>query len=244
MPTGNARYQDRFIDRIDRTEALRYVDQSVQPGDGGWGLIVEGAGFWRVKRAFLFGSGSYLANPRDTNGTPSIIAVLGLPLNTGQFAGLGVNSVPDQYQARLGGTVPIWRGFSGTLAWRMEGLRRYDLFGDSHGWRRPGTAMFVEPGVSYSRGQHTFSFNLPVGYYFNRHRNPYTGTPGDATFPKHIFLSSYTMRLARRLQPQVQPPMPSGPTATTRPAEAARVASTSAAPTPATPFCLPAVFGR
>ena len=33
LPTGNAAYRDRFIGRIDRVEALRYVDQSVQPGD-------------------------------------------------------------------------------------------------------------------------------------------------------------------------------------------------------------------
>jgi hypothetical protein len=64
VPTGNARAQDRFPGRTDTTNALRYVDQSVQPGDGGWGLMMDGNVFWRVKRAFLFASGSYLANPR------------------------------------------------------------------------------------------------------------------------------------------------------------------------------------
>jgi hypothetical protein len=77
----------------------------------------------------------------------------------------------------------------------MEGLRRYDLFGDSHGWRRPGTAMFVEPGVSYANGRHAVSFNVPIGYYYNRRPNPYTGIAGDATFPRHIFISSYSVRL-------------------------------------------------
>jgi hypothetical protein len=208
LPTGNSRFQDKFIDRVDRTEALRYVDQSVQPGDGGWGLMTEAHMFFRVKRVFLFGSGSYLANPKDTNDTPSIIAVLGLPLNTGAFAGLGVNSVPDQYLARVGGTVPVWKGFSASLAWRMEGLRRYDLIGGSHGWRRPGTAMFVEPGFSYSRGSHTVSFNVPLGYYYNRHANPYTGNAGDATFPRHVFLTGYSLRLGKPAAPPVstQPP--------------------------------------
>ena len=123
------------------------MDQSVQPGDGGWGVMVEGQAFWRVKRTFLFASGSYLVNPKETNDTPSIIAILGLPTNTGQFAGLSVNSVPDQYLARAGGTVHVWKGFSATLAWRVEGLKSYDLFGQSFGWRRPGTEMFIEPGV-------------------------------------------------------------------------------------------------
>jgi hypothetical protein len=217
FPTGNSRYQDRFIDRIDRTEALRYVDQSVQPGDGGWGLMLEGHGFWRVKRLFLFGSGSYLANPQDTNDTPSIIAVLGLSTTTGQFAGLGVNSVPDQYLARLGASMAVWKGLGASLAWRMEGLKRYDLIGESHGWRRPGTSMFVEPGVSYSHGPHTISFNVPVGYYFNRHANPYTGIEGDATFPKQIFLTSYALRLGQRAAPapaQSPAPPPTPPPAT------------------------------
>ena len=92
--------------------------------------------------------------------------------------------MPDQYLARAGGTVHVWKGFSATLAWRVEGLKTYDLFGDSFGWRRPGTEMFIEPGVSFSQGPHTVSFNVPFGYYYNRHPNPYTGIAGDATFPR------------------------------------------------------------
>ena len=206
VPTGNSRYQDTFKGRLDGVEALRYVDQSVQPGDGGWGLIMEGQAFWRVKRTFLFASGSYLANPRDTNETPSIIVVLGLPTDTGQYAGLGVNSVPDQYLARVGGSVHLGKGFSASLSWRVEGLRRYDLFGDSHGWRRPGREMFIEPGLSYSQGPHTVSFNVPFGYYYNRLPNPYTGNAGDATFPRQIFLSSYSIRFGRGTRAPSRPP--------------------------------------
>ena len=203
MPTGNSRAQDMFPGRTDPTNMLRYVDQSVQPGDGGWGMMLEAHTFRRVNRALLFGSVSYLVNPRDTNDTPSIISVLGIPL-TGNFEGLGVNSVPDQYLLRAGGVVAIGKGFGASLAWRMEGLSRYDLLGGSHGWRRPGTEMFIEPGVSYSRGPHAFSFHVPFGYYYNRHPNPYTGIPGDATFPRHIFLSSYSIRLGQRA-PTVTP---------------------------------------
>jgi hypothetical protein len=198
FPTGNSRYRDELLDRVTRVEGLNYVDQSVQPGDGGWGLTMEAHAFWHVGRTFLFASGSYLANPKDTNKTPSILAVLGIPTGEGTpNAGLGVNSVPDQYLTRVGATVPVWTGLSVTLAWRMEGLKRYDLFGGSHGWRRPGTEMFIEPGVSYTRGAHTVSFNVPFGYYHNRHANSYTGRPADATFPRQIFLSSYSFRLGR-----------------------------------------------
>jgi hypothetical protein len=231
MPTGNSRFQDRFPGRTDTTNSLRYVDQSVQPGDGGWGVMTDAQAFWLVKRVMLFGTGSYLVNPRDTNDTPSIIAVLGLPLDTGQFAGLGVNSVPDQYLARIGGTVAVWKGFSASLSWRMEGLKRYDLFGGSHGWRRPGTEMFIEPGVNYASGRHTVSFNVPLGYYYNRRANPYTGNAGDATFPREIFLSSYSVRLGKKIAsapvptipaPPTEPNAPSPPEATPKPPETLR----------------------
>lgn len=192
LPTGNDGAQDRFAGRNDGTSALRYVDQSVQPGDGGWGVMMDAQAFWIIDRLMLFGSGSYLANPRDTNDTPSILQILEIPI-TPENQDLAFNSVPDQYLARLGGTMALWKGFSASLAWRVEGLKRYDLFGDSHGWRRPGTAMFIEPGVSYSKGRHTFSLNVPIGYYYNRRPNPYTGVAGDATFPRHIFLTSYSM---------------------------------------------------
>ena len=205
MPTGNSRFQDMFPGRTDPTNALRYVDQSVQPGDSGWGLMTEAHAFWFVNRVMVFGSGSYLVNPKDTNDTPSIITVLGLPA-TGNFAGLGVNSVPDQYLARVGGTVAVWKGLNASVSWRMEGLSRYDLIGGSHGWRRPGRAMFVEPGVSYSRGVHSFAFNVPFGYYYNRYPNPYTGNPGDATFPRHIFLSSYSFRFGKKPLVPTAPP--------------------------------------
>jgi len=214
FPTGNARAQDTFPGRTDPANILRYVDQSVQPGDGGWGMMMEAHGFKAMYRVFLFGSASYLANPRDVNNTPSILTVLGISTAPGTAnAGLGVNSVPDQYMTRLGASVGIWKGIAGSVAWRMEGLRRYDLFGDSHGWRRPGTELFIEPGVSYQYGGHTFTFNVPFGYYYNRRANAYTGNPGDATFPRQVFLSSYSWRFGGKKAalppPTTTPPAPS-----------------------------------
>ena len=71
--------------------------------------------------------------------------------------------------------------------------------------------MFIEPGVSYSRGHHTFSFNVPVAFYYPRHPNPITGNRGDATFPRHIFLSSYSIRLGRPAPPTTPPLPPATP---------------------------------
>jgi len=199
MPTGNPGYKDVYPDRNGQNPLPRFVDQSVQPGDGGWGIMFEVSGFKRIPHAQLFGSGNYLANPRDRNTTTSG-SINRLPPNT-PFAVVDTsyNSVPDQFMVRLGGAVPIGRtGFAGTLAWRVEGLPRYDLIGDSHGFRRPGVEMFIEPGVSYAKGRHIYSFNMPIGYYRNRFTNPYTGSRGDATFPNYIFLASYGYRFGAK----------------------------------------------
>jgi hypothetical protein len=203
VPTGNSSAKDTFPNISGTNPQLKPVDQSVQPGDGGWGLTMDISGFKRTWYATLFGSASYLANPRDRNGTTAIgyniTAAAVPPINAD---GTSYNSVPDQFIARLGGAVPIGRtGLACSLAWRVEGLPRYDLFGKSHGFRRPGVEMFVEPGVSYAKGSHVYSVQIPLGYYRNRFPNPYTGNKGDATFPKYIVLASYGYRFGGSSKP-------------------------------------------
>jgi hypothetical protein len=85
-----------------------------------------------------------------------------------------------------------------SIAWRMEGAPRYDLIGRSDGFRRPGVEMYWEPGLTVTTGRHAVSLNIPIGYYFNRFRNPYTGNPGDSTFPEYVAIATYSMRLGRR----------------------------------------------
>lgn len=203
MPTGNSNAKATFPNIAGTNPQLKPVDQSVQPGDGGWGLTMDLSGFKRIRYATLFGSASYLANPRDRNGTTAIgyniSAAAVPPINPD---GTSYNSVPDQFMARLGGALPIGStGFACSLAWRIEGLPRYDLIGQSHGFRRPGVEMFVEPGASYARGSHVYSVQIPIGYYRNRFRNPYTGNRGDATFPKYIVLASYGYRFGGASKP-------------------------------------------
>jgi hypothetical protein len=211
MPTGNSEAQDFYVDSQGNNPQPRYVDQSVQPGDGGWGVMLEAAGFRQIKRAIVFGSASYLVNPKNISQTPSLtLARLppGVAPNPNQADRL-YNSVPDQYLTRAGVTVPVWKGLAASVAWRMEGLPRYDLIGDSNGFRRPGRAMFIEPGFSYSRNGHTFSLNVPLGYFYHRYPDPNTDREGDATFPRHIFLTSYSIKLGKKppaALPAQQPP--------------------------------------
>jgi hypothetical protein len=44
------------------------VDHSIQPGDGGVGITLDVAAFKGINRFTLFGTATYLVNPRNTNG--------------------------------------------------------------------------------------------------------------------------------------------------------------------------------
>jgi cytochrome oxidase Cu insertion factor (SCO1/SenC/PrrC family) len=202
MPTGNSATMYTYVDSAGNNPRPRYVDQSVQPGDGGWGLTMDLSAFKRIPHAQIFGVVSYLANPRDRNDTTSGSVNRSTSANPSTAADTAFNSVPDQFVARVGGAAPIGStGFAASLAWRVEGLPRYDLIGASHGFRRPGVEMFVEPGFSYAKGGQVYSFQMPIGYYRNRFPNPYTGNAGDATFPNYVFLASYGYRFGGSLKP-------------------------------------------
>ena len=195
-PTGKYDVTDTYPDRTGTNPQDKAVDQSIQPGDGGWGAVVEINGFKRIGRFSYYGSGTYLINPRDTNGTPSLVVGLspGGVITPAQQA-RAENSVPDQYVLRTGLAFALGKSpFAAALGLRMEGLPRYDLIGDSHGFRRPGYETFAEPGVYYSRGGDTWSLNVPIALKRNRRPDPYTGNLGDATFPNHIYLVSFTHR--------------------------------------------------
>ncbi len=195
-PTGAYDVKDEYPDLTGANPTNKAVDQSIQPGDGGWGLLLGVRGFREIGRTTIFGSADYMANPRDTNGTPSIISGLGLSGNPA-FAGLDVNSVPDQYLLRTGVSVPIVKNrLSASVAFRMEGVPRYDLIGGSHGWRRPGYETFAEPGLTYSSGSSTWSLYVPIAMVRNREPNPYTGMQGDATFPGSVLIVGYSYRFA------------------------------------------------
>lgn len=195
FPTGNADARDRFPDITGGNAAVKPVDQSVQPGDGGWGAILDFQGFRQVGSATLFASGTYLLNPRDTNDTPSIVSNLFGGKVPPSLQGFRVNSVPDQYLARAGVAVPVpkVRGLSVSLAARIEGVPVSDVFGGSDGFRRPGYSIFVEPGLIYTTGRHTVSLSVPVATQRNRQANA-NGFEGDATFADYFFLAGYSYR--------------------------------------------------
>jgi hypothetical protein len=193
MPTGNDNATDIFPTNtgLPSTNVERHVDISVLPGDGGWGVIMDAQGFKQIWRVMTFGSGTYLANPKNTGARTRGTVVVDAPAPTSPQS---FNTVSDQFVLRAGASVGITRQIAATLAWRAEGVPRYDLWGRADGFRRPGVEMYWEPGVTLTSGRHAVSLNVPIGYYYNRFPNPYTGNAGDSTFPEVVAIATYSMR--------------------------------------------------
>jgi hypothetical protein len=185
-PTGESNQYDVYNDSTGANPTSKPIDSSIEPGDGGWGIQLELQGFSRVGRAFVFGSGNYLLNPRDVGD--------GVYSRSPGLYQRDHNSVPDQYVARVGVGVPVWRNIGASVAFRAEGVPRYDLIGRSDGFRRPGKEMYIEPGITVTSGNNTLQFNLPHGVYRFRSADPYTGNNGDATFPDWVAIASYSRR--------------------------------------------------
>lgn len=163
LPTGDYNYQDYFYNVGQNKEAeLRPVDQSIQPGDGGTGLIVELNGYHNFSRNIgVYGNAFYMANPRDVNGT--------LTYRSNKYE--KVMSVTDQYLVRggvnygFGGKKSRWSASAGM---RYEGIPVNDLIGESNGFRRPGYVWSVEPGVNLALKNTIVSLTVPVAVARNR----------------------------------------------------------------------------
>lgn len=142
LPTGKPDVTDTVV-LANNTLSTRVVDQSIQLGDGGWGVPLDIQAYKRFGKTTLYASGTYLLNPRDTNGVPT---GRGRPSEA-------IMSVADQYLARIGISRPIpkTRQWAYMIGWRIEGVPVRDLIGKSNGFRRPGYGMAIEPGVQYFR---------------------------------------------------------------------------------------------
>lgn len=198
LPTGDYRAKDTFM--TVNGPVRSYVDQSIQPGDGGFGVNLEMALVSRhADRVSSYAQLSYLVNPKNTNGTST---------QTGTRRGNPyeqVMSVTDQYFARVGvnfSLVPHW-GLLASLGARIDGVPVRDFIGESDGFRRPGYSVTVEPGITLDRGTSVFSLSAPYAIERNRQRSLAdmrwtrdTGIyrHGDAAFADYFVGASYTRR--------------------------------------------------
>jgi hypothetical protein len=200
LPTGNYAYKDHFHKKSkDGSDSLVYrvVDQSIQPGDGGVGIITE-ANFVRAltHRMSAYADGFYMLNPRNTNGVIRSSLTTNVP-HGNEF------SVADQFFARLGMRYAVrhWQFGAGA---RIEGIPARDLVGRNDGFRRPGHIVSAEPSIVYSKGPHIFNINVPVALYRNRIRSVFdvqrsaetnTRQHGDAAFADWLLSVSYAYKI-------------------------------------------------
>jgi hypothetical protein len=204
LPTGNFNYRDYFYNvGTDGAGEYRPVDQSIQPGDGGFGFTLEVQGYWKLaQRLFLFGNAFYLFNPMEENGTRTYRETLSALL-----VNEAVMSITDQYMARAGLNWNVskkgWNVFCGA---RIEGIPVRDLIGGSAGFRRPGYVVSVEPGLDWMRGRHDLNVSVPIAVQRNRtqsvtdkENSEITGTyrQGDAAFSDWLLNLTWSIRLGK-----------------------------------------------
>ena len=162
---------------------LTTVDQSIQLGDSGTGVSFDYMAFKSMQRFTFFSAGVWLMNPKNTF--------------TATTPGSRALSVPDQYlfQAGAGYAVPKLAGLAFTGTARMEGVPARDIIGREDGFRRPGYAVSVGPGVMFSRGTNTWSVSAPIAVKRDRTRSVpdyRSGGHGDAAFADWLILVGYS----------------------------------------------------
>ncbi len=190
-PTGDPAGKGFALDRTGKP-IIAVADQSIQAGDGGWGFALDSQGYRHfVWDTTLYYSGSYLFNPQNTNGVATFRTAKGEE----------VMSISDQYLYRAGVARPVpgklLRGLSVSLGGRIEGVPVRDAFGRSDGFRRPGYAISVDPGFTYSRGAYLFGVQVPWAIERNRRRSVpdiANGRHGDAAFADYALTIGLTRR--------------------------------------------------
>ena len=152
VPTGRYGIQRPFY-RANQSPIPFAVDQSIQLGDGGWGIVVQGQAFRRLPAGLVgYFTGSYLISPRNQTD------ILRTPTSSVHY------SVSDIYSARAGlsfGALPA-RGLSLALGARIDGIPYHDLIGASDGFRRPGYVVLVDPAITYEWGLNAVTFAAPI----------------------------------------------------------------------------------
>ena len=142
------------------------VDQSIQPGTGGWGIILELYAYQQIiPRLNAYVNGAYTITPEEKNGVPTF--------RSNPFE--AEMSIADSYLGRAGFEYLLWPkyGLSFSLGGRVEGVPVRDLVGGSEGFRRPGYAISIEPGIY-----------LPERFGMRSEINVYIDTTGPEVNPR------------------------------------------------------------
>jgi hypothetical protein len=216
LPTGNYNASDIFYNvGPEGSPEVRPVDQSIQPGDGGFGITIDFQLYQQLAdKLFLYAGGFYLINPRETNGIRTFRETLSPVL-----ANEAIMAVPDQFSVRLGASYSISDRVSVSLGSRYDEVPVKDFIGGNEGFRRPGNVLSIDPGISFM--YQNLSMNLNVPFAVRRERpqsvtdmetEEMTGMPrnGDAAFADFVINFGIAYRFANnkvKLDPSLQDPL-------------------------------------
>jgi hypothetical protein len=192
LPTGKDNVQNTiYSNGVTQTVP---VDYSIQPGQGGWGIPWQWAAYKNWRSSQFYFNGSYTMMTKDLGARRSNT---NNPVTLTQF-----NAVTDQYLMEGGVAHPIHsvRGLTVLFGPRMEGVPARNLLpvGDNLGFRRPGFAISVEPGIQYAKNGNILSITIARAIYRDRTRSVpdvLTGGHGDAAFANWVWLANYTFRV-------------------------------------------------
>lgn len=180
-PTGKHNVMGGFWTASTTSQAP--VDQSVQPGDGGWGIMLEAQGFSKLgTRTYGYLAGNYLVSLREKTEVPFRSTVV---------------AVPDVYSARLGIAYSLWpgQGVSMSLGGRIDGTPAGDLIGGrDDAYRRPGSIFYLEPGLAITRGPGTLRLNVPVRLHQHLGPDRSTARLNGGDLADHLIFVSYSTR--------------------------------------------------
>lgn len=203
-PTGDKDAMDNrsvynpVTGQIEKDPNLRIVDQSIQPGDGGWGIPLDLYGYYHfTDRLTGYVQGSYLITPEEDNGVLTGRGNINDPTNNFE----SIMSIGDTFMARFGVEYALLpqQGVSVSLGLRTEGQPVYDLIGGSEDFRRPGMNIAVEPGITWMKNGWSASLSVPIVFYNERfqsvadkQRTAATGNlrHGDAAFADYYIMMS------------------------------------------------------
>ena len=211
LPTGNYNATDIFYNvGPEGSPEVRPVDQSIQPGDGGFGLTLDFQFYQKVATGlFAYGGGFYLLNPRETNGIRTFRETLS-PILENE----AIMAVPDQYSVRTGLSYSLSNVISASLGARFDAVPVKDLIGGNEGFRRPGNVLSLEPGIAYIHQNFTLNLNVPLALRRDRPQSVTdrqteisTGTPrnGDAAFADYLINFGISYRFPKNKAMDIDP---------------------------------------
>jgi hypothetical protein len=198
IPTGNDEVTNTVNTNTSGTGAPTLVtapvDYSIQPGNGGWGMVMQWAGYSPAgKPMILYWDGDYIATQGGTNGVQR-----GATLNPAQPLNNYV-AIADQYLVEAGLLINLHeKGLGATFGPRWEGVPAKNLFPNSNeGFRRPGYAVTLGPGLEYSHGSNLLTAGVYKAVLRDRtssYPDSVYNTHGDAAFAQYVWLASWTHR--------------------------------------------------